>query len=94
VEFVRPAADVSTPTVAPTTAAPAPVDSTQAPAPVVATSAPEVTVPKVVEPAPVVAPAPSPTATRQYPSYRSDANGGHYYRNGVEIAAPTNSPTN
>ena len=55
VQMIQPAADVSTPTAAPTTAAPAPVESTQAPV-VVATSAPEVIVPQVVQPAPTQGP--------------------------------------
>jgi len=71
VQMIQPAADVSTPTADPTTAAPAPVESTQAPAPVestqapapVATSAPEVVVPKAVEPAPVVVPTPAETGS-------------------------------
>jgi len=62
VQMVQPAADVSTPTADPTTAAPAPVESVQAPAPV-ATSAPEVVVPKAVEPAPVVVPTPAETTS-------------------------------
>ena len=97
VPVVQPAAvETVAPVVAPTTAAPvvaapAPVESTQAP--VVVAPKKVVTVPKVVEPAPVVAPAPSggPTAPDAAWEKAQDSPPGGFI-GGATQPAPTPSP--